>query len=633
MSAQKHISFIIMCAFIIIGPANKAQSTQLAEPVLSVQIAGSVLDDQNNPLADVNIKVSTVLLKRMFGWEIAETSTDPSGQFQLAIPFAEIPYFLYATKMGYLQEVTTFIPCQVDLLQVRLKPIPQSQPIRGAVVSPQGQGVPNATIKLIVYNGYSATTKTNNYGRFEFDPINYYISQAVPVVKINGLVAPLQIVRSGDNNVMLVLDKPAQLEGVVRDKDDGMPIADADVIIRPGFYSDFRIKTTSAEDGTFEITDIPPGEYHLMGFSPTCFNRPPRVSLSVGETRFVTIEMQRAAVVRGCLINPNGEPVTNAIVGIRMPFQSDFYRDQHQYVFTDNKGRFAISTGHLNVQLPLAVYSAQSGLATTNLEPLSAGQELGNIIIRLPGAARIRGVVTDPNGRPIQHVVSSSEQHLLISDRTDAKGQFDLGRVSAKTIRGAGLVVQFNAPRPRGPGYGGIGYYHIDRRDTAPQFFHHKRLHLNPKTNGDIYLKVVLEPAELLEITGTVVDTDADPVPDANVYLLTGDAKEQTWLKTVNPPIFGEYETHGILLATTCTNKNGKWRFWTVRENRSLSMGSRKTDWSKYCIGVLVSNERDVLVRNVVVPEEKIRKELTIRLERKQPLNFESQKPGKTINK
>lgn len=614
-----------MSVFIIIGLAHKAQSTQLAEPVQSVQIAGSVLDDQNYPLANVNIKVSTVLLRRMFGWEILETSTDPSGRFQLTLPFAEIPYFLYVTKVGYIRDVITFIPDQVDFLRVTLKPIPQSRPIRGEVVSPQGQGVPNATIKLVVYDGYSATTKTNNYGHFEFDPFNSYISQAVPVVKVNGLVAPLQHVRSGDNNVMLVLNKPAQLKGIVRDKDNGTPVADADVIIRPGFHSDFRMKTTSAEDGTFEITSIPPGEYRLMVFSPARFIRPPRISLPVGQTRFVSIEMQRTAVVRGRVISPYSKPVTNAIVGIRMSFQDDFYRDQHQYVFTDNKGRFAINTGHLKVQLPLAVYSAQSGFETINIDPLTAGQVLDDTIVQLPGAARIRGVVTDPNGKPIPRVTSSSEQHLLIHDRTDANGQFDLGRVSAKTIRGPGINVQFNAPRPRTPKYGGFGYYRIDRRDTAPQFFHHKRLHLKPKTYGNIDLKVVLEPAQLLEITGLVVDTDDNPVPDANVHLLTGDAKEQTWLKTVNPPIFGEYETHGVLLATTETNKNGKWRFWTVRENRLLMMGYQKTDWSKYCIGVFVSNERNVLVRNVVVPEQRLHQELKIRLE--------SQKHGKTINK
>lgn len=52
MSAPKNISFIIMSVFIIIGPANEAQSTELAAFVQRVQIAGSVLDDHNKPLAE-----------------------------------------------------------------------------------------------------------------------------------------------------------------------------------------------------------------------------------------------------------------------------------------------------------------------------------------------------------------------------------------------------------------------------------------------------------------------------------------------------------------------------------------------------------------------------------------------------
>jgi hypothetical protein len=52
MSAPKNISFIIMSVFIIIGPANEAQSTHLAAFVQRVQIAGGVLDDQNKPFAE-----------------------------------------------------------------------------------------------------------------------------------------------------------------------------------------------------------------------------------------------------------------------------------------------------------------------------------------------------------------------------------------------------------------------------------------------------------------------------------------------------------------------------------------------------------------------------------------------------
>ena len=52
MSEPKSISFIIMSVFIIIGPANNARSTQLSESVQAVQIADSVLDDHNKPLAE-----------------------------------------------------------------------------------------------------------------------------------------------------------------------------------------------------------------------------------------------------------------------------------------------------------------------------------------------------------------------------------------------------------------------------------------------------------------------------------------------------------------------------------------------------------------------------------------------------
>ena len=172
----------------------------------------------------------------------------------------------------------------------------------------------------------------------------------------------------------------------------------------------------------------------------------------------------------------------------------------------------------------------------------------------------------------------------------------------------------FRAPRPAGwpdgPDFKG--------RDDAPVFYHHKRVEFDGGPGKDVRLKVSLEPTDLLEIAGTVLDDDGHPVGGAKVYLFTGDAKEETWLRTVHPDFTSSFKgdvSPDVVLSRTQTDKNGRWRFWTVRETGvGMPRGGPKTDWKSYCIGVEGPLKRHhKLVRGVTVPDDTLRCELTVR--------------------
>jgi len=73
--------------------------------------------------------------------------------------------------------------------------------------------------------------------------------------------------------------------------------------------------------------------------------------------------------------------------------------------------------------------------------------------------------------------------------------------------------------------------------------------------------------------------------------------------------------TMATTLAATRTDKSGRWRILTVRENgEAMPMGSRFTDWKRYCIGVQTRGGNHVLVRDITVPAGERRREVKLSL-------------------
>jgi protocatechuate 3,4-dioxygenase beta subunit len=303
---------------------------------------------------------------------------------------------------------------------------------------------------------------------------------------------------------------------------------------------------------------------------------------------------------------------------MRSTWEGD-YRNQNRYVFADDEGRFTISTGHLGgVDEPpgLSAYSSEHGLARVDIKGLASGEQR-NVTLQLGGAVDIKGRITDPEGQPIRDMVCLTEYNYSIWNSTDANGQFYLGRVALPVRGGPSFRVEFRAPRPQRGELCNWMYpfdsalYAVDQRETAPKFFTHKNVELEPQSAEQINLNVVLQPAKLLEITGTVIDPEGKAVQGAKVYLLTGDANEASWLEVVDPQPTGNIKRiMGTKLAGTLADENGRWRFWTVQETGPVYMGSRDTDWTKYCIGVQGPDGLNRLVRDIVVPEDEDRRQL-----------------------
>ncbi len=303
--------------------------------------------------------------------------------------------------------------------------------------------------------------------------------------------------------------------------------------------------------------------------------------------------------------------------------QTAAYREDSRFVATDAKGDFMIATGYFDTSLSLEAYLPWHGLGRVMAGPLASGEVSKPYTIKLPGATRISGIVTDPKGRPIEDVVCLVQWVYPISGATGADGRFDLGRVSLPSGRRTSPIT-YRAPRPgRGDAWGTTysfdsKYYEVTSRAKAPQFYDHRQLMPVLSQGRGAAIKVVLQPTRLLEITGRVVDAKDAPVADARVVLFTGDATLKAWRRRIDS---WKRSTLDIGPGVTSiggaqTDKEGRWRFWTVRENGvATPIGGRRTDWTRFCVGVRIMKTNQLhLVRDIVVPKDNPRRELTITL-------------------
>jgi protocatechuate 3,4-dioxygenase beta subunit len=127
-----------------------------------------------------------------------------------------------------------------------------------------------------------------------------------------------------------------------------------------------------------------------------------------------------------------------------------------------------------------------------------------------------------------------------------------------------------------------------------------------------------MTPTPLEKIFGRVVDSKGRPVADAGVYLFTGDANDQTWVKTARPQFSsGTLEViRDTVICETRTDAKGRWTILAVRNSGAGSISVRyRPDWSKYCVGILGPGDRNLLVHDVVVPEAGHAVELLIDLD------------------
>ena len=356
---------------------SAAQRELLARAVVRLE-GSSVWPAIEQPLAETGgAFVFADLPDGIYGVEVSVPAATPGGQDYASVP---------------LENITPD-------LHVALALVPAFRvPVR--VVDPDGEAIRGARVTL----GYSQLgmlqkiAETDVEGRARVGPVvpGPYLVHAdadgfLPPEPVEVEVGPEGFV--ADEQV-LVLIRPAKLEGIVVDEDD-RPVAGAEVLL----------------DSDVEFT------------------------VGEGDSR-----RQLFAVALGAESGSLG--VTRGEVPDIPLFAEDEHDGSSGVVITDAQGRFEIDLLLPGVHRVWAVHGEHAASAVESFE-LRSGELRGGLRLQLREGVPLTGVVRSENGEPLAGAQVDLGDGLVLS--TDARGVFDAGfRRGAQTVvvRAPGMIPQ-----------------------------------------------------------------------------------------------------------------------------------------------------------------------------------------------
>ena len=202
-------------------------------------------------------------------------------------------------------------------------------------------------------------------------------------------------------------------------------------------------------DGTFELPDLAPGSYILLGradgYAPTYSS-----SFSVGRTKVegIDILLEAGGVITGIIVDGAGHPVSSAVISVH---GEDFTLDSNDTLFgsaigdpnnmpqvktrSNSKGEFTLDNvvpGALTLQVK---HSEHLDELITSMSSSGTTTNLGRIIIYQGGS--VHGVASDKNGNRLSGgTVTVTTPNGSFFHRTitlDAKGRYRISGLAAGT--------------------------------------------------------------------------------------------------------------------------------------------------------------------------------------------------------
>ncbi len=620
--ARAALSIAVAMAVGLGGQALRVEESQ--------RIRGRVTDKTGKPIAQAWISAQPLAGQLQYP-STTKGETNAEGWFNLTMPFAGARYKLWVGRTGYSDTSVDAVAGDDRSIEVRLK---RAKPriLSGSVVSSvTRQSVGGAKVVLIPGYGRREAV-TDGAGRFEFTGLPELFVGAGEVYAEHGSL--ISSLRTIDTAKALALGPPAGLEGIVCERDTGKPVADCEVILRPRYNSGFRMQVRTNENGRYRFEHIPPGEYYQVGASHAEWYEPPtwgkmlerpELPLRAGHIGYYQIALVRRVTVQGTVVGIDGQPVAG--VAVALPASS---------TQTDAQGQFLLRTGVVNETTTIEAFHPTAGVGRA--EVFIDEERPDKVTIRLGGTMRVRGQVTDSEGRPIKGVEVSTGLGPHAKVKTDAAGRFDFGWVPLAVPEGDEQTITCRAPRPasfcdpRFP-FGESGDQHpfdepkkrMEEPAVDTAFFRDKQVTCKAGPGKEIDLSVTLEPASVITFAGRVLDHEGTPVPDARLLLFAGNANPKTWKDDLHPmrrmlsSHIPSPEEVNVPIARTTADRRGEWSVQVVKETgesiRGLSSRAKRAiDVSRVSLGIECPSGTSILMRDIVLGEGQTEKRIDVKL-------------------
>jgi len=430
----------------------------------SITLSGSVTGPQDQPVEKAAVQFYRITMDALSGavrYQVVpfgqvETAADGRFTYSAEEPPQTDPafYTCIASKEGLsLGWKTLMEPGQ--LLDIKLT---EPQKLIGFVANPDGTAVPDAAVSLIFVTaggGFDSSdftlgldpikelqATTCSDGRFEFSRLpegttaEFLVKKEgkAPLITFSAHIDPSSGLTYSVNqpDIMLTMQKPCTISGVVMTKADQTPVEGISVIASqddiPMTLFDIE-PAVSAADGSFTISNIAPGRYNLKVVDcPDWIAQP--VPLEVKGSVGARIELQKGGTLEVRVIDDaTGRPVEKANVQVALQ------NGQNAEIFlsdADGIARKQLLAGNYEVRAFASGYQSMRNSAVAVIE----SDTTATIELRLAGPTRLTGLVKTPDGKPAADVTFQMvPSHVMTGQaRTDKDGRFalswDPGRMS-----------------------------------------------------------------------------------------------------------------------------------------------------------------------------------------------------------
>jgi hypothetical protein len=380
-----------------------------------------------------------VLVKSGGGGQISAVSlTDSRGRFE--VPVSASPSQIQVRAEGYLVESKVVRLPSVDSLRFEL----DLQPVlRGRVLTTASHaGVGMALVRAEALGrreGATYETHSDREGRFSLAlvPGRYRLSAGGP-----GLAGfqdtILTVARAAVEDATIHLERAFAISGTVRDA-SGQGVPQAEVLIDvPRTDAQARmgqVVAVTGEDGRFTVEGALPGNYRLSAQAPPRYGtaEPRELRLAPGQNvTDIALTLPPAALVRGRVLGPGGEPVAVAYVAVEVKGEDGGAGSPVRgfgQVAVGRNGDFEVGglgPGHLRV----TARSPKLG-RVEHRDELAAG-ETKDVHLRFKSVlAYVSGQVRWKTGAPAPRVpvrwVASERSGDRLVTVTDLEGRYRLG--------------------------------------------------------------------------------------------------------------------------------------------------------------------------------------------------------------
>jgi len=403
---------------------------------IGMNLSGIVVNQDKQPVAGALIEAAPMAHADAFPEVRAVSGAD--GRF--AIRASDTLTLVGARAKGYVASNVRFLHGKEgNTPEIELVLGPKGGMVHGTVVDEEGTPVANATViigegELSGIGGrdhippFPALARSDENGKFEAIGIP---AGTQPVKCRAQGFAPYEgecEVNVGVSTALTVTLAPgATIEGLVVDN-EGKPTSKAEV--RIGSWSDFVFfRTRTESDGTFALTGLPAAELKLLASHDDLGKGEKVVTTESGKTATAELTLSRGFLLRGRVIDPEGNPVAGTYCECMEEKASE--KSWFKFAKTNAQGEFVADNcpekGTVSIRVSARNFEE---LRKTGIDP-HAGPVVMQLKRRPPPTVRISGTVVAPDGKPIQGATISASRKGARGgvglESTDKNGRFELG--------------------------------------------------------------------------------------------------------------------------------------------------------------------------------------------------------------